>query len=66
MSPPSAYTPISQQPEGKEQLTAKELEQIQEMRKWAQIRKERREAAGLPAEGTNNQSEASTPLIIPR
>jgi hypothetical protein len=57
MASSSTYTPISQQPEIKPQLTAKELEQVREMQKWAQIRKQRREAAGLPAEGMNNRSE---------
>lgn len=45
---------VSQQPLTKPQLTEKELEQVREMQYWAQIRRERREALGLPLEG--NQS----------
>jgi hypothetical protein len=55
---------VSQQPATMPQLTVKELEQVREMQYWAQIRRERRQALGLPAEGTNKLSETEISLIF--
>ena len=38
-------------------LTPEEMEQLEGMKKWERIRKERRAAAGIPVEGTFFQNE---------
>jgi hypothetical protein len=56
MPPPSTNLQqsqlVSHQPPINPQLTPEELEQLKGVQKWAEIRKERRKAAGLPEEGT--------------
>jgi hypothetical protein len=49
-------TMFAQQPTGRDvQLTSKEKETIEGMQKWANIRRQRREAAGLSAEGMGDR-----------
>ena len=47
---------INQQPSNNQNLSAKELEQIKEMQKWEQIRKQRREENGIPEPGMQHSS----------
>jgi len=49
-SPGASENLVSQQPQSQAHLTPQELEQLRETKKWAEIRKERRAAAGLPLE----------------
>jgi hypothetical protein len=42
---------INQQPSGSQNLTAKDIEQIKEMKKWEEIRKQRRAENGIPEPG---------------
>ena len=42
---------INQQPSSNQNLSAKEIEQIKEMQKWEQIRKQRREENEIPEPG---------------
>jgi hypothetical protein len=39
-------------------LTPEEIEQLEGMKKWERIRKERRVAAGIPVEGICNEIES--------
>jgi hypothetical protein len=47
---------INQQPPSNQNLSAKEIEQIKEMQKWEQIRKQRREENGIPEPGMKRSS----------
>jgi hypothetical protein len=42
---------VNQQPPSNQNLSAHEIEQIKEMQKWEQIRKQRREENGIPEPG---------------
>jgi hypothetical protein len=42
---------INKQPSSNQNLSAKEIEQIKEMQKWEQVRKQRREENGIPQPG---------------
>jgi hypothetical protein len=44
---------VTQQPV--QNLTPEEMEQLEGMKKWERIRKERRAAAGIPVEGIDLQ-----------
>jgi hypothetical protein len=42
---------VDQQPTNIQNLTPKEIEQVKEMQKWEQIRKQRRAENGIPEPG---------------